>query len=77
MAVASAGPYANNLHLAPDRQPHVHHHSIFTGRMLFMMTNQQRQSIEGIVQCGIKQHQHSALQNMPHDASVIHVTFSA
>jgi len=21
MAVASAGPYANNLHLAPDRQP--------------------------------------------------------
>ena len=22
MAVASAGPYANNLHLAPDRQPH-------------------------------------------------------
>ena len=24
MAVASAGPYANNLHLAPDRQPHQH-----------------------------------------------------
>jgi len=23
-AVASAGPYANNLHLAPDRQPHQH-----------------------------------------------------
>ena len=22
MAVASAGPYANNLHLTPDRQPH-------------------------------------------------------
>ena len=22
MAVASAGPHANNLHLAPDRQPH-------------------------------------------------------
>jgi len=24
IAVASAGPYANNLHLAPDRQPHQH-----------------------------------------------------
>jgi len=23
-AVASAGPYANNVHLAPDRQPHQH-----------------------------------------------------
>jgi len=23
-AVASAGPYANSLHLAPDRQPHQH-----------------------------------------------------
>jgi len=23
-AVASAGPYANNLHLVPDRQPHQH-----------------------------------------------------
>jgi len=22
VAVASAGPYANHLHLAPDRQPH-------------------------------------------------------
>ena len=41
MAVASAGPYANNLHLATTPTPH---HSIFTGRMLV----QQRQSIEGI-----------------------------
>ena len=24
-AVASAGPYANNMHLAPDRQQHQHH----------------------------------------------------
>ena len=24
MTVASAGPYANNMHLAPDRQPHQH-----------------------------------------------------
>jgi len=24
MAVALAGPYANNLHLDPDRQPHKH-----------------------------------------------------
>jgi len=24
VAVASAGPYVNHLHLAPDRQPHEH-----------------------------------------------------
>jgi len=24
MAVASAGPYANSLHLTPERQPHQH-----------------------------------------------------
>ena len=24
VAVASAGPYANHLHLAPDRQPHLY-----------------------------------------------------
>jgi len=28
-AVVSAGPYANNLHLAPDRQPHQHRNTIF------------------------------------------------
>jgi len=43
-AEASAGPYANNLHLTPDRQPN--QHSIFTGRMLFLMRNQQCQSTE-------------------------------
>ena len=37
-AVASAGPYANNLH---------NYHSIFTGRMLFLMPTQQCQSTEG------------------------------
>jgi len=45
-AVASAGPYANNLHLAPDR----HQHPItqfFTGWMLFLMPSQQCQSTEG------------------------------
>jgi len=38
-AVASAGPHANNLHLAPDRQPHQYlsHQSMFTGRMLFLL----------------------------------------
>ena len=41
VAVASTGPYANNLHLATTPTPH---HSIFTGRMLV----QQRQSTEGI-----------------------------
>ena len=42
-AVASAEPYANNLHLDPDNN----HHSIFTGRMLFLTPNQQCQSTEG------------------------------
>jgi len=40
-AVATAGPYANSLHLAPDRTPH---HSNFTGQMLFLAPNQQCQS---------------------------------
>jgi len=38
-AVASAGPYANNLHLAPDKYTPTPHHSIFAGRMLFLMPN--------------------------------------
>ena len=47
MAVALAGPYAS-LHLAPDRQTTpAPHHSVFTGRMPFLMPNQQRQSTEG------------------------------
>ena len=39
MAVASAGPYANNL--APDRQPYQHLVTqFFTGLMLFATPNQ-------------------------------------
>jgi len=37
--VASAGPYANNLHLTPESRQisrSTPHHSIFTGRMLFL-----------------------------------------
>ena len=45
-AVTSAGPYANNLHLAPDTTP-TPHHSTFIGRMLFLMPNQQCFSTEG------------------------------
>jgi len=44
--LASAGPYANNLHLAPTTQ--TPRHSI-TGRMLFLTLNQQCQSTEGEV----------------------------
>jgi len=50
MAVASAGPYANQMHLAPDRQDnHVSTSSLsfFTGRMLFLMPNEHCQSTEG------------------------------
>ena len=46
MAVASAGPYANNLHLAPDITTPTPHHSIFTGRMLFLTSNQQCENTE-------------------------------
>ena len=46
-AVAAAGPYANNMHLAPDITTPTPHHSIFTGRMLFLTPNQQCQSTEG------------------------------
>jgi len=38
VAVASAGPYANHLHHAPDNMP-VPHHSVFTGRMPFLYSN--------------------------------------
>ena len=49
MATASAGPYAINLHRAPDTAPPAPHHSIFTGRMLFLTPNQQCQSTEGSI----------------------------
>jgi len=45
-AVALAGLYANNLHLATTPTPH---HSIFTGQMLFLMPKLQRQSTKGTV----------------------------
>jgi len=38
VAVASAGPYANPLHLTPDRQPRQHFIiQFFTGQMFFLM----------------------------------------
>jgi len=47
-AVASAGPYANKLHLAPERQPRQQPISqFFSGRVLFLTPNQQCQSSEG------------------------------
>jgi len=48
VAVASAGPYANHLHLASGKitMP-VPYHSVFTGRMPFLPLSQQRQSSEG------------------------------
>jgi len=49
VAVASAGPYTNHLHLAPDRSPRQYlTHSVFTGQMPFLPLNQQRQSTKGI-----------------------------
>jgi len=47
VAVASTGPYANHLHLAPDITTPVPHRSVFTGQMPFLPPNQQCQSTEG------------------------------
>jgi len=49
VAVASAGPYAS-LHLAPANNASTPPLSFFTGRMLFLPPNQQRQSTEGVDQ---------------------------
>jgi len=38
-AVTSTGPYANNLHLAPDAP--APHRSIFTRRVLFLTPNEE------------------------------------
>jgi len=47
-AVPSAGPYANNMHLTPDRQPHQHLITqFFTGQMPFLTLNLQCRSTEG------------------------------
>jgi len=46
-AVASAWPYANNLHLIPINNHTNISSLIFTGRMLFLMPSKLRQSIEG------------------------------
>ena len=51
MAVASAWPHAS-LHLAPDRLPRQHPTTqFFTGRMPFLLPNQQCQSTEGNLVC--------------------------
>ena len=45
--VSGSGPYAS-LHLAPDKQPRQHPTTqFFTGRMPFLLPNQQCQSTEG------------------------------
>jgi len=52
VAVTSAGPYANYLHLAPDGQPCQHLVTqFFTFWMLFLTPNQQCQSTEGKLKC--------------------------
>jgi len=49
LAVASAGPYRNYFapHCRQITMP-APHHSIFTGRMLFLTPKQQRQSTEAM-----------------------------
>jgi len=47
VAVASAGPYADHLHLLTDNHVSTSP-SVFTGQMPFLPPNQQPQSTEGI-----------------------------
>ena len=50
MAVASAGPYANHLHLTQDRQPCQHIITqVFTDQRLFLPPNQQCQALKAIL----------------------------
>jgi len=69
MAVASAGPYANNLHLTPDTN--TSSLNIFTGQMLFLTTNQQCQSTEGNTQG--KQHIKKVCLQLPTSADNVAV----
>jgi len=48
VAVASAGQYADHLHLAPDNYHASTSPLVFTGRMPFLLPNKQRRSTEGI-----------------------------
>jgi len=50
-AVAAAGPYANSLHLATEREitAPTPNHSIFTGQMLFPTPNKQCKHTKGTV----------------------------
>jgi len=45
VALSSAGPYANHLHLPTDNRASTS--PLFTGQMPFLLPNQQRQSTEG------------------------------
>jgi len=48
VAVGTAGPYANHLHLAPEITTSAPYHlSFFKCWMLFLTTKQQHQSTEG------------------------------
>jgi len=73
MAMASAGPYTNHLHLAPDRQPRQHLITqFFTGRMLFLTPNQHCQSTKATIdanekpklECGPMPNMMAALPNI-------------
>jgi len=50
--ISCRGPYAS-LHLAPDREPHQHPTTVFTGRVPSLSPNQQRHITEGISTEGI------------------------
>ena len=46
VAVASAGPYENHLHFAPDNHTSTTPLNIFTRQMFFLLSNRQHQSTE-------------------------------
>ena len=77
-AVASAGPYANNLHLAQDRKPHQHliiH--FFIGQMLLLTPNQQCQGTESLDRKFIMKSSLTITPNLKHVATLPHQYFTS
>jgi len=77
--VASAGRYANHLHLAPDRQPRQRTSSLNFSRTLFLMPNEQCQSTEGkywhITRVAEIQTQHKHSHSTPGWCCISHMCF--
>ena len=70
VAVASAGPYANHLHLAADRTMPSPHHSIFYSQDTLSDANKQHQNTEGLVHTVVNSTNDWLIQTTKHCAIV-------